>query len=433
MNNNTPPIFTTLLLPVYLVISWQISCAQTIYDPSGFPDYAFIRYDTNQFELVRNNPQYNILFAKFDSLIKTGNNQIKIVHIGGSHIQADIYTHRMRQELQSFYPGILGSRGFFFPYTLAQTNSPSNLWIRFSGTWQTSRNTQSKPVFNLGLSGITSALTSPSGSLKIVASYDTLQHYDFNHIKIFCNVTLTGTIPSVNPGQLVNEVIINEDGGYIQYDLNHYTDTLDIHIQQADSIIEPFQLYGISLESDDPGVIYSSIGVNGAKLQSYIRCNLFIQHLKALHPDWIILSIGTNDGNTRQFDSEAFRSEYKLLLNTIHQAAPDAAILLTVPNDSYLYKRYVNHNTFRIREIIFDLARSENYGVWDFYTIMGGLNSSSAWYNNGLMKIDHIHFNKTGYILEGNLFFNAFLKSWEYHLISQPAAHRIQLIEQKSN
>jgi lysophospholipase L1-like esterase len=426
-------ILKVLLLQMYLIISWRTACAQAIYDPSEIPDYAFIRYDTNQFEFVHNNSQYNTLFAKFDSLIKAGNNQIKIVHIGGSHIQADIYTHCMRQELQSFYPGVLGSRGFFFPYTLARTNSPSNLWIKFSGTWQTCKNTQSNPVFELGLSGITSALTSSSGSLQIVARYDTLQHYDFNHIKIFCNAALTGNIPTLNHGQLVNEVKINEAGGYIQYDLNHYTDTLDIHIQQADSANEPFQLYGISLESDDPGVIYSSIGVNGAKLQSYLRCNLFVQHLKALNPDWIILSIGTNDGNTRQFDSEAFRNEYKLLLSKIHQAVPDAAILLTVPNDSYLYKRYINHNTSRMREIIFDLARSENCGVWDFYTIMGGLNSSMVWYNNGLMKKDHIHFNNKGYILKGNLFFNAFLKSWEYHLTSKPASHRNQVIERKSN
>ena len=386
--------------------------------PFDLPQYSFIRYNTNQFELVHKNPRYCDLFAKFDTLIKTGENQIKIVHLGGSHIQADVYTHRIRQELQSFYPGILGSRGFFFPYPIANTNSPSNLWITYSGDWQTSKNTQSEPAYTLGLSGITSVLTSPAGSLKIVASYDTVQHYDFNRIKVFCNASSTDHVPTVNPGQLVKDIIINKAGGYVQYNLNHYTDTLDLFIQQADPANELFQLYGISLENDDPGVVYNAIGVNGAKLESFLRCGLFSKQLRALDPDWVIISIGTNEGNTRLFDKETYRDEYLILLDSIRLAAPGAAILLTVPNDSYLLKRYINSNTAQMREVIFEIARSYGYGVWDFYTIMGGLNSAMTWYNNGLMNKDRIHFSKPGYLLKGDLFFYAFLNSWNDHLLN---------------
>jgi lysophospholipase L1-like esterase len=403
---------------LYIILSFQTVMAQLPSYPFDLPQYSFINYNTNQFELTHNNPNYHDLFAKFDTLIKTGANQIKIVHLGGSHIQADIYTHRIRQELQSFYPGILGSRGFFFPYAIAKTNSPSNLWITYSGNWQTSKNTQPEPAFTLGLSGITSALTSQSGSLKIVAKYDTAQHYDFNRIKVFCNVSSTDNVPKLNPTHLVKDVIINKAGGYVQYNLNYYTDTLDLVIQQADSANEPFQLYGISLENDDPGVVYNAIGVNGAMLKSYLRCGLFNQHLRALDPDWVIISIGTNEGNTRSFDKEAYRNEYLELLDSIRLAAPGAAILLTVPNDSYLLKRFINSNTASIREIIFGIARSYGYGVWDFYTIMGGLNSAMSWYNNGLMNKDHIHFNKPGYLLKGDLFFNAFLNSWNDHLLN---------------
>jgi hypothetical protein len=100
----------------------------------------------------------------------------------------------------------------------------------------------------------------------------------------------------------------------------------------------------------------------------------------------------------------------------VRQAVPNAAIMLTVPNDSYLFKKYINHNTSLIREIIYDIARTNGYGVWDFYSIMGGLNSAMSWYNNGLMNKDHIHFNKPGYLLKGDLFFTAFLTSWNEHL-----------------
>jgi lysophospholipase L1-like esterase len=402
---------------VYLAFLLEPAFSQMPANPVDLPDYDFIHYSNNHFELIFDNPDYNRLFSKFDNLIKNGDNKINVVHIGGSHIQADVYTHRMRQDLQSFYPGVLGSRGFFFPYAIARTNSPSNLWITYTGDWQTSKNTQSEPLYTLGLSGITSALISASGSLKIVASFDTAHHYDFNRIKIFCNVTAAEDIPELFPASLVKEVTIYKPGSYIQYDLAAYTDTLNLIIQQSDSAVIPFELYGISLENDDPGVEYNAIGVNGAMLKSYLRCGLFTQQLRALNPDWVIVSIGTNEGNTRLFDQEAYRTEYLKLLDSISMAAPGAAILLTVPNDSYLHKRYINPNTARIREIIFEIARSYGCGVWDFYTVMGGLNSAMTWYNNGLMNKDYIHFNKPGYLLQGDLFFNAFLKGWNDHLM----------------
>jgi|WetSurSiteA1Bulk_404760.scaffolds.fasta_scaffold00883_2 lysophospholipase L1-like esterase len=404
-------------LLLYIAFLFQAAQSQIPAVPLDMPEYTFIQYNANRFELVRENPWFGCLFSKFDSLIKTGNNQIRIVHLGGSHIQADVYTHRIRQELQTFYPGVLGSRGFLFPYTIAHTNSPSNLSISYSGDWQTCKNTQSEPAFTLGLSGITAALISSTGSLKIVASFDTLRHYDFNRIRIFCNVAENGIIPEFNACKKANRPIVHREAGFIQYDFSGYADTLSILIQQGDSTKKPFELYGISIENDDPGVVYNAIGVNGAKLESYLRCSLFVEQLKALEPDWVIVSIGTNDGNTREFDPEAYRNEYLKLLDSIRLAAPAAAILLTVPNDSYLFKRYINPNTARMREVIFDIALSNSCGVWDFYDIMGGLNSAKAWYDQGLMTRDHIHFSKPGYLLKGDLFYGAFLKSWDDHLL----------------
>lgn len=401
---------------LYIMLSLQPVMAQVPAYPVDLPMYDFIRYDDNLFKLIDDNKGYRDLFAKFDTLIRTGNNQIKIVHLGGSHVQADVYTHRVRQELQSLYPGILGSRGFFFPYPLAQTNSPANLWVTYSGTWKSCKSTQPEPAFPLGLSGITSVLTSTSGSIKIVTRFDSLNCYDFNRIKIFCNAGETGIFPEIKAEHLPVRADRNITTGYIQYNLTDFTDTLCMYVVQPDSVLKPFQLYGISLENNDPGVVYSSVGINGARLESYLRCGLFVQQLKSLEPDWVIVSIGTNEGNTRRFDAGDYRAEYLKLLDSIRLAAPKAALLLTVPNDCYLFKRYINYNTAAMREIIFDIARTYRCGVWDFYMVMGGLNSAKAWYNHGLMNKDHIHFNKPGYLLKGDLFFRAFLQSWDDHL-----------------
>jgi lysophospholipase L1-like esterase len=378
---------------------------------AGLPAYPFIHYQVNRFDLVHDNPAYKTLYSKFDTLLREGTNRVNIVHFGGSHIQADIYTHKMRQELQSMFPGMLGSRGFFFPFKLARTNTPPNLWIEYTGDWISSKNTQMTPTMVLGVSGITATLVSDTGTLRIVARYDSVLKYDFNRIRIYCNSFADSCLPEVLPKQMVQQIVKNPLARYIQYDLNLYTDTLNLLICRGDTL-NPFSLYGISLENDDPGITYNSIGVNGAMLKSYLQCGLFSEQLKSLDPDWIIISIGTNEGNTRQFEEASYRNEYIRMIDLIKKSIPDAAILLTVPNDSYLHKRYINNNTAVMRDIIYELAATNGCGVWDFYAIMGGLNSAKQWYNSGLMAKDHIHFNKAGYLLKGDLFFNAFLNSW---------------------
>ncbi len=130
----------------------------------------------------------------------------------------------------------------------------------------------------------------------------------------------------------------------------------------------------------------------------------------------VVLSIGTNDAYTRYFNSGNYKHSYDSLIQQVRDALPDAAILLTVPNDSYLYRRYVNRNTEKVKDVILELAEKLDCGVWDFYSIMGGLNSIWVWNRFGLAKRDHIHFTRKGYELKGDLFFNAFLKSYDNYI-----------------
>jgi len=85
-------IFISVLCPNY---SW----AQIADYPIEMPAVGNINFSRACFEKISENEKYSGLFLKFDSLLVRGDNSINIVHIGGSHIQADIYTHRIRQRL----------------------------------------------------------------------------------------------------------------------------------------------------------------------------------------------------------------------------------------------------------------------------------------------------------------------------------------------
>ncbi len=379
----------------------------------GFKMYPFINYENNRLIYPGDSNCMEGLYQKLDDIIGSGTGKINIVHIGGSHIQADIYTHQIRKRLQSLQYDLNGGRGFIFPFRMARTNNPSNYSVRYTGSWNYCKNTQYKRTCPLGLSGMAVSTTQKQTSVHIDPNNDQEAKFSFNSVKVFHSPTPYALRVLVNDSIYSGKY--DPQWGITEFDIEE-TNTLTLRISCPDTISSSFTLYGISLDNNDPGIVYNSIGVNGARLSSYLNCEYYSQHISALKPDLVIFSIGTNDGNTRHLNAEKYKNEYEQLIEITKTAAPQAKILITVPNDCYYYKRYANPNTAILRKEIISLAKEKNYAVWDFYSIMGGFDSSRKWYNYGLMRYDRIHFNKKGYLLKGELFVSAFLRGWEKNL-----------------
>ncbi len=387
--------------------------------PYEIPEYEYIHYESNRFQFFGDSSSYQHFLEKFARLLREGSGKLSVVHIGGSHLQADIYTDRIRSRFHTFQPGINGGRGFIFPYSVAGSNNPQNYMVSYTGRWSACKNTQEKSHCLLGLSGISVTTTDTAASISITFPAGNTVPYDFNRVRIFyladslsfdCKAHCQAVITSTEVTAL----------GCKTFLLETYSDSLTIMLEKTGSIQRRFTLLGISLETDDPGLIYHSAGVNGAKISSFLRCTLLPDHLAELSADLVVLSLGTNDAYTRQFDAEYYRLGYDTLIRMIRTVLPEAALLLTVPNDSYLYRRYPNPNTEIMREVILGLGRDHHCGVWDFYGIMGGMNSIIIWQRSGLAKRDRIHFTRKGYLLKGDLFFNAFLKSYDDYIDKRP-------------
>jgi lysophospholipase L1-like esterase len=379
----------------------------------GSARYSFIDYENNIFLQTENNPEFISFYGKIDSLVRFGDRKVNILHFGGSHIQADIYTNQMRKRLIELSPDMNAGRGMIFPVKMAQTNNPSNFSVSYTGKWVFSKCTKSGNDSLLGLTGFSVTTSDSICSITVDPNRDSLIHYTFSRARVFHESTQyklqIKTSDSIYFGNY------NEKYGFTEFHLNNDQDIFTLLIHK-DSCNDSFSLFGISIENDAPGIIYNSVGVNGAMLSSYLRCNLLPKHLSALSPDLVVFSIGTNEGNTLSFDSLAYINNYRKLLNLVKTTLPNVAILLTVPNDCYYHKKYTNKNTSVIRNIIYTLAEEKNCGIWDFYEVMGGFNSAQTWYSSKLMNFDRIHFNREGYLLKGDLFFSAFLRSWEWHI-----------------
>ncbi len=372
----------------------------------------FVRYDLNKIEFYKDSSAYINLYQKFDDLIFRGEGQINVVHFGGSHVQAGALPGRFSERLQTMHPGLVGSRGFVFPYNLTRTNVPRNYYIRHTGTWTSCRNVEYKKKCTLGVSGLSTTTTSTASSLNIYLRPDSYLPYTFNRVRVLHDVSASSF--RLNIQNVENEIIeVNTEQGYTLYQLKSEANFLEITFSKTDSLQNQFTLYGISLETDQPGITYHGIGVNGSTIPAFLRCDLLENQLKALRPDWIIMTLGTNDAYSKKFNPEYYYTNYDSLITRIKTILPNVPILLTVPNDSYLYKRYVNQNTQLVSEQIKKLSAKHNLASWDFYNIMGGLNSVTLWHKDGLTANDKLHFSKAGYFLQADLLFNAFLKSYD--------------------
>lgn len=383
-------------------------------DTNAINQFPFINFDQNYFQFpAESNPNWDYLYQNLDSMILFKDRKLQFYHIGGSHIQADIYTHDFRSFIQSNWPGLVGERGLVFPFNLARTNNPSNYRFTSSNTWSGYRSVIHRPEFlQYGITGAAISCTDSLIDLKFKHK-KTRVSPPINAIRIYHN---SGLIPyEFNFGDdeiLIQSVRRCADMGYTEI---RFTDPIkSLDMQFIRSTKKPFRLdlYGFELLNDLPGISYNSIGINGAGLYTYLDNEHFLRDLKLSPPDYFAFSVGTNDGFVpyADFKPDAYKENLRKMMNIVLEANPHCAILLTVPNDCYYKKRYPNKNTARQREVIVELAKEYQCGVWDFYGFMGGLGSSNTWRMEGLMRGDYVHFTKEGYHLKGELYIDAFLK-----------------------
>ena len=406
-------VFNKYIITFIFVITSLLSSGQG--NPHLLPEHNFVVFDSTDIRFYNDSSNYNTFFGKLDQLIFEGEGKVRVMQIGGSHIQADIWSDQLRKNFQKLSPSLNGGRGFLFPYRLAHTNNPYYYKCTSTGEWEGFRNSLMKQHATWGASGITATTKDSAATLKFYFRGDNTPYYDFNSIKIFHDIDSTSyCIEAIS--DTASLIRINREIGYTEFVFDTYLDSFELNIYRQDSATSSFNLYGISLDNDDPGVIYTSIGVNGASTKSYLRCELFSQHLKAVNPDLVIFCIGINDAYDPSFCENCYENNYDTLVKWIRSVNPNVEFLFVTNNDSYYKRRYPNKRAFKARDAMIRLANKHNAGMWDMFNVMGGLGSCDKWIKNGYAKKDKIHLTKNGYILMGDLMFSSIMKEYNKHL-----------------
>jgi len=371
--------------------------------------YPFLRKDSNMFIFWGNQCNYDSLFLKFNDLQITGEHQIRILHIGDSHVQADIFTNQIRKNFANTFFHLIGPPSIAFPYGIIRSNSPVTTKLICNGNWEAFTLVgKSQAQSLLGFTAITRDTC--HSKLMFAINNRAIQNVSFNKILLLTNNDSLNTVLHSASVTKLNYWLLNDSIAIRQFDLNSYLDTIhfDIHLK-SDSI--PFILYGLVAINDDPGIVYHSLGFNGAKATTFLN-TLLPEYIKVMQYDWVIISLGTNDCYTTQMDSALVYRTFEQLIQNIKKLNHHVPILLTTPMEHYRKRKILNTNVVKIREILMQIAKNEHCAVWDLYRIAGGHGSMMQWYRHRLTAGDKLHLNANGYHLVGNLFFEAFMNTY---------------------
>lgn len=350
------------------------------------------------FNRIFNEHQLDSIYAKLASIKKNKTGVLRIVHIGDSHVQAGYFTGETRTRLQDHFGN--SGRGLVFPYKAIQTTSPADISSSSNGGWKTDKVATTGDADNAGISGygMRSGATGASIDIRVGTG--------FNRLRFFLGEKNSWIFRS--SADNTSLVLKPPKTGFTELVLDKEITGFNITSMPGD---DSHDFYGVSLENRNAGIIYHSIGVNGARYDQYNKASLFWKQLPGLQADLYIVSLGTNEAQRSKFEEKEFRKELDEFLQKLKKASPNAKVILTTAPDSYRNGRpNVVLRDFNL--FLFEYCTQKSIPVWDLYRVTNGYGAASSWIRKGLMNADRVHYTAQGYQIQGTLFYNALARGY---------------------
>ena len=362
------------------------------------------------------------------SLSNVNTEPFSIVHIGDSHLQADISTSVVRQNLQLDYGN--AGRGLITPLRMSGTNQPRDYGFSSTQSWSAAKLMKWPWQHTMGFTG-TSVSPNQRQSHIAVSTSNANDYNPFSSVTLFHNGKLNVTRVEDRDGRLIMfSATPSQD--YTHIELSRSQDYVKIYFDSAGDMT----LFGANLSGNRPGIFYHVIGNNGAAYSTYNRIGNVGKGIAPLNPDLVIISLGTNEAFGRRNISD-FTKAIDRLVTSVKEENPKAQILLVTPMEcqkstystvnktikgksrkgkkrrrSRVVKKKiksytVNENILPLRNAILTYGKDHSIAVYDWYQVAGGSGASALWLGDKLYGSDRIHHTYKGYHLQGQLFYEA--------------------------
>jgi lysophospholipase L1-like esterase len=205
-----------------------------------------------------------------------------------------------------------------------------------------------------------------------------------------------------------------------------------VSIQPSDGSVT---LFGVDFRRGQQGLLYDSLGLNGATtsvLARVMQPKIWKQELDHAGPSLIIVNYGSNESSFGKFVHTMYANELRLAIARIRQLDPSASILIMSPMDR---GERTGLDEIQTMETIPDIvaiqrqvAAETHCAFFDTYDAMGSSGTMARWYTASprLVTADLLHPTPQGATIVAGLFLGQLSLRYDrwkmQHGIAVPAA-----------
>jgi lysophospholipase L1-like esterase len=179
----------------------------------------------------------------------------------------------------------------------------------------------------------------------------------------------------------------------------------------------PVRLFGVTAETDTPGVVVDTLGIGGSRMASQLRWSeqAWADAVRHRNPDLVTYAYGTNEMMDRN-RMALYEREIRQVLARMRAAAPEASCLLITPFDVPKASR---PRLLAIIDVQRRVARDVGCGFWNGYEFMGGAGGMRRWVRARppLASTDYIHLTERGYVYAGIAMGDALMRAYDLELL----------------
>ena len=341
-----------------------------------------------------------------------GGHAVHILQLGDSHTSADAISNGLRVPLQARFGH--GGRGALAPGRPYQNYVTWQVTASQSDGWRVSSWNAPGGV-PLGLSGFTQTAQRAGETLGFAAD---APEQAFDRLTV-CAVTgpEAGAV-TLRLGDIVQTWSLESPRtGAACRSLDSETPAMSASVTTLDE--RPVSITSLAVFRHGGGVTVSNLGQIGAQLSNFAQSSdaVLRAELAAWRPDLILLAFGTNESLDPRFTMTGYARRLRAQVARLRRlTGPGTVIVLVGPpdvatrsgalpgpdcGDGWQSPRLLAG----IREAQRALAAELQLAFWDWSQAMGGRCSVRAWHRAGLVRDDHVHFNRDGGDLIGRMLF----------------------------
>ncbi|MBI5537398.1 MAG: hypothetical protein HY898_32040 [Deltaproteobacteria bacterium] len=354
-------------------------------------------------------PQLPRFFQSLGALrSKSRDHHVRVLWLGDSHTQADVWTAALRNALQGKFGK--GGPGFVHIGWASKHYRHGGVTIRVEGKWRrvpsglVSVRKVDDGIFGLG--GVRLVPDSQGAKSSIAV--------DANHVPGKVRFDVAFRLPDAGDalsitatgGPAVQATQKDADAGlpnavrHVLLESPGPGGTIEVMPTSGSP-----ELMGVIIESSEPGVVVDTLGLNGARYATALAYDeaSWVREVARRAPDLVIMAYGSNESSDGKIRPDRHAALVEQLIARVRAAAPSAECLVFGPIDrgGKSYEEAVEELNGAQRAA----ASKAGCAFWSGQTAMGGKGSMTKWEAEEppLAQPDLLHLTSKGYERLGNM------------------------------